>query len=317
MARALLLRLVAAACCIATAGATTAGAATAGSTDALPDLAASPYRLQMPGDFHGDEPVARDGQRWLALRVDAEGRARLQPTRLQVMPITDPVLDGPDQTSGRRVQAEGAESLAFLRGPTLRSGPVDTAHVQSLGLPGLPDARIEFAGQDYRLQTECAPFVPAPDAFPEMRLSPHCRVLLYRDQAHAVLMEVPATRIRSDDGTEHTSFGNDASPSLLFAGDLDHDGQLDLLLDVTDHYNLQLPTLFLSGAASPAAPTPGTPTPDMPTPEMPTPGRTPQEPSPAAGSPSSPSATGSEPPAPTAADALPLRAVAAYRSVGC
>jgi hypothetical protein len=36
---------------------------------------------------------------------------------------------------------------------------------------------------------------------------------------------------------------------ILWAGDLDRDGRLDLLLDVHDHYNVSEPTLFLSSKA--------------------------------------------------------------------
>lgn len=304
---------------IAAAGMTATGMAatgmTATGTQAAPaGRTAGAYRLQMPGDFHGNEPVARDGQRWLALRVDAEGRARLEQTRLQVSAVEDPILDGPGQATGRRVQADGAESLAFLRGPALRGGPVDTAQVESLGLGGLPDARIVLAGHTYRLQTECAPFAPAPDGFPQMRLSPHCRVLLYRGDARAVLMEAPATRIRTDDGTEYTSFGNDATPALLFAGDLDRDGQLDLLFDVSDHSNLQRPTLFLS---SPVLSSPVLSSPALSSPVLT--GRALSRPGLSAPAPSGPST----PPPPTLQDdddpgrALPLRAVANYDALGC
>ncbi|MET0807665.1 MAG: hypothetical protein ABWX93_02785, partial [Pseudoxanthomonas sp.] len=45
------------------------------------------------------------------------------------------------------------------------------------------------------------------------------------------------------------SLGDDASPTLLFAGDLDRDGKLDLIFDGTDHYNVSRPTLFLSSPA--------------------------------------------------------------------
>ena len=48
------------------------------------------------------------------------------------------------------------------------------------------------------------------------------------------------------------SLGDDASPTLLFAGDLDRDGKLDLIFDTTDHYNVRRPTLFLSSQAAPA-----------------------------------------------------------------
>ena len=276
---------------IATLGMAVTGMTATGTQAAPAGRTASAYRLQMPGDFHGNEPVARDGQRWLALRVDAEGRARLEQTRLQVSAVEDPILDGPGQATGRRVQADGAESLAFLRGPALRGGPVDTAQVESLGLGGLPDARIVFAGHTYRLQTECAPLASGQDEVPRMRLSLHCRVLLYRGHARAVLMEAPATRIRTGDGTEHTSFGDDGTPALLFAGDLDRDGQLDLLFDVSDHYNLQRPTLFLSSAGLSSPGSSGT---DRSTPPAPTPGH-----------------------ADDTARALPLRAVARYDAIGC
>ena len=45
--------------------------------------------------------------------------------------------------------------------------------------------------------------------------------------------------------------GDDAMPALLFAGDLDRDGELDLLFDTTDHYNVSRPALFLSSQAGP------------------------------------------------------------------
>jgi hypothetical protein len=52
---------------------------------------------------------------------------------------------------------------------------------------------------------------------------------------------------RRDDGS--LMLGDDASPALLFAGDLDRDGHLDLILDATDHYNVGRPTLYLSSPA--------------------------------------------------------------------
>ena len=38
----------------------------------------------------------------------------------------------------------------------------------------------------------------------------------------------------------------DGLPTLLWAGDLDRDGKLDLLMDLTNHYNASEYTLFLS-----------------------------------------------------------------------
>ena len=56
----------------------------------------------------------------------------------------------------------------------------------------------------------------------------------------------------ADDGTMR--LGDDAMPRLLFAGDLDRDGRLDLIFDITDHYNVSRPTLFLSSGAADGKP---------------------------------------------------------------
>ena len=53
-----------------------------------------------------------------------------------------------------------------------------------------------------------------------------------------VLAELPVNRL------------HDSGAGLLWAGDLDRDGRLDLLLDLSEHYNMSLPTLFLSSAAA-------------------------------------------------------------------
>ena len=220
---------------------------------------ASPYGLQMPGDFHGDEPVARNGQTWLAMRRAGHGQVELEAVRLRVSAIEDPLGDAPGEKTGRRVEAAGGgtavdgtaddETVAFLRGPGLHAGPVVSARVETSGLSGLPDARILLAGTEYRLQTECTPFAQmGGDA--RTTSSPQCSVLLRQGDTRTPLMTAPATRMRQEDGTEVTSLGDDASPHLFFAGDLDRDGKLDLIFDTTDHYNVSQPTLFLSSAVA-------------------------------------------------------------------
>ena len=46
---------------------------------------------------------------------------------------------------------------------------------------------------------------------------------------------------------------DDGHPALLWAGDLDGDGRLDLVLDESDHYNVTETTLYLSSTAAPGA----------------------------------------------------------------
>ena len=273
---------------------------------------ASPHGLQMPGDFHHDEPVARSGQTWLAMRRAGHGQVELEAVRLRVSAIEDPLGDAPGEKTGRRVEAAGGkttdrEIVAFLRGPGLHDGAVPSAIVETFKLPGLPDADILQAETRYQLRTECAPFVPTGDGS-GMSHSPECRILLRQGNASTALMATSATRMRQEDGTEVTSLGDDASPHLFFAGDLDRDGKLDLIFDTTDHYNVSRPTLFLSGAVASGAglsdaelseagllPT------DPAGPDLPSSGQT------------RPADGGTSPPK----TAPLLRAVAIYRTTGC
>ena len=212
-----------------------------------PLILAAAIALQPPGQFHGDEPVARDGETWLALRASADS-ASLTSTRLRVQATEDPLLDEPGQTSGRRVSsalepdpdAEGAQVVAYLRGSGLVAGAVRPARILERSQDGAPPSyRIDLAGQDHRIRTQCRPKRGS------QAYSRDCTVVLIASGgAEQVLMRVDGRR----EG-DVTLLGDDASPGLLFAGDLDRDGRLDLIFDVSNHYNVSRPTLFLSSQA--------------------------------------------------------------------
>lgn len=195
--------------------------------------AAPKPELNLPGEnFHGDEVSARDGQTWLALVVDA-GKARLQSTRLKVEAVNDPVLDADDEKTGRSVTAPGVEALVFLRGmAALAPGDVPLGEPSEADLSTAAPFESNLAGKRFRLIAECT------------AASSRCSLSLVDGERRQVLLEREA--LAGEDGG--LGFG-EAVPRLLFAGDLDRDGRVDLLLDTTDHYNLSRPTLFLSGAA--------------------------------------------------------------------
>lgn len=209
-------------------------------------LVAGGFAIQPPGQFHGDEPVARDGERWLALRVDGDAAA-LVATTLEVRAVRDELLDESDQRSGLEVSSQDDDKvIAYLRGSGLKAGVIESATVGSMNpdVAGLP-YEITFRAQRYRLASECD---KAPrDAKAEQRQF-DCRIVLHADGRTQTLSELTgyyeyqaATMSLSDEG----------GAVLLFAGDLDQDGKLDLVFDTTDHYNVSRPTLFLSSQAGP------------------------------------------------------------------
>ena len=204
-------------------------------------LATAPA-LQMPGQFHGGETVARDGERWLAL-FDAAAGARLRAVRVRVTPTRDAVLDADDgPVTGRIVDtASGPDgaAVAYVRGPGLRERAVARATVvEGPVVNGLGTSRLHLGDRDYTLATRCVPAAAIGDRY-------RCTIELTQGDRRQTLATMSGMRGEDD----RILLGDEAAPGLLFAGDLDGDGALDLLFDVTDHYNLSAPTLFLSGAA--------------------------------------------------------------------
>ncbi len=199
-------------------------------------LAAPPAaQLMLTGEtFHGDEVPGRDGEVWLAL-VDDNGKAKLQSTTLKIEAVNDPVGDAPDEKTGRSVAAPGIEPIVLLRGiASLRTGEVAVAVADTQPMSMATPLPIAFGGRTLHLAVRCS---DDDDALA-------CNVVLSDGATEQVLFDTVA--VRSESGAVELA---DAVPSVLFAGDLDRDGRLDLLIDTTDHSNLSRPTLFLSGAA--------------------------------------------------------------------
>lgn len=207
----------------------------------IPLLLATAFGLQPPGMFHGDEPVARTGERWLALEATGDG-LRLTPTRVRLDRVVDEMVDEPGEATGLQVVAvDVPDAVVLLRGPALRAGPVEAGRV-------IPDdhlaqdasAAFHFRGVLYHLQPRCPAVLPAADE------SQTCHMLLTRGDTAQALYEVKRWR----DGGGQVIFGDQPHPQLMHIGDFDHDGKPDLIIDTADHYNTSQPTLFLSSPAA-------------------------------------------------------------------
>lgn len=198
--------------------------------------------LLLPGQYHGDEISAQDGETWFALIVDEHGGTRLERRRVGVEAVHDPVLDDDTAATGKQVGAGEDDAVFFLRDlPGLATGSVATAyagHGDPLSLAGLDRDFVLFERKAGHLHFDCDGATASRD----------CALVLDHDGRSQVLGRWQG---HASAGESQLMLGSDAWPHLRWAGDVDRDGRLDLLIDVTDHYNVSAPTLFLSTQAKP------------------------------------------------------------------
>lgn len=208
-------------------------------------LAAAGFGLHPTGVLHGDEALAREGERWLAVESTPAGD-RLVPTRVRLDTVVDEIVDGPGEATGRDVVALASPGASMLlRGPGLRPGPIERGEVlpSEAAADGLSTA-FRFRGVVYKLHAVCPDALPAPGA------SQACSMTLTGGGHAQALYGV--VRWRSEGG--ETGYGDAGYPRLLHVADFDRDGRVDLILDTSDHYNASQPTLFLSSPATGDAP---------------------------------------------------------------
>jgi len=194
----------------------------------------------LPGQYHGDEVSAVSGQDWLALIRPAAGPDVLEPVALQVDTVLDEILDEDGAPSGKRVTvADGRDPVLFLLKdvPGVRPRPIRTIATDVALQPDQPVSLALDATAPYTVGLECA----APESSTGYEQAP-CMLVVRSPAGSQVLRTYDAYY---QDGS-FGGLGNDASARIVWAGDLNGDARLDLVVDLTDHYNVSLPTLFIS-----------------------------------------------------------------------
>lgn len=179
--------------------------------------------LTLVGSYHkGDVPFG-NGTDFVGLCVNSG----LEDLRVSVTAEFDPMLDQPGEETGRRVSAPcstGAEPVALFRGyDKLTAGPITEA--SRAGAPFPEPETIELGGTTYRVTSH--PF-----------------------GTNGYRLVLTGT----DPAVEMVKFGDtdDGSWQVLWAGDLDRDGRLDLLVAATRKYSVGQEWLFLSSMATDA-----------------------------------------------------------------
>ncbi|GAB3539030.1 hypothetical protein GCM10027443_35080 [Pontibacter brevis] len=196
----------------------------------------TPLKLLMEGTYHKNE-VWRGAERkeWLGLYYET-GKYLLRPTTVQVNTVEDPVGDNEGMLSGREVVAADSDAVLLLTGlHRYQKEQIDTAVFSRTTLPANKALTYTFKGKDYLIKS----FGDSTQAT--------SGEYSYRHYGWKVAGTKNGKRIEQL-LAEDEAF-DDSIYVLLWAGDLDNDGIPDLLLDLSNHYNVARYTLFLSSKA--------------------------------------------------------------------
>lgn len=183
------------------------------------------FALLNPGQHHGSEVPDGAAGAWMALLVE-NGVPVLKRVTVRLEPVADEVLDHEGEKTGVNVIVEGMApgDVTLIRGPGLTEGEVKIPDQVPRAL--FPGDRQWLVLGDQQLE------LFAVGATTEAG-----------DLSSFGLYAPPSTLLeRQTMQLEHGS----GVPSVLFAGDLDRDGKLDLLVSTSTHYNVGETTLFLS-----------------------------------------------------------------------
>lgn len=191
------------------------------------------------GDYHGEEVKARTGEHWLGLYVTNKGTS-LSDSILKVTPVVDDMVDygKPNARTGKRVSVSRRPApLLLVKGVgALRPGNVSTVFAGNLPLGDATSVDLMLGAKSYNLYVKTA------------TTSYSSAVGINYDDARLILREGEKTeQVLYDLGGKGGA--TEAYWALLWAGDMDGDGKLDLYVQVSHHYNITQRKLFLSSQA--------------------------------------------------------------------
>jgi hypothetical protein len=184
-------------------------------------------------EFHGDEVPLNVGAGWMALTCH-DNECALSPAQVCARRVHDVIVDEDEKVdTGVAISSSVADPVFLVRNVKLKTGKVAVAFRGEfqLGLSSFAKP-LRLGREEYVLLPE-SPRRGDDEDFPR-----GYTLTLHKGNKHQVIFSLPEG-------------GSDSRAELLWAGDIDGDGKLDLLINASDHYNVEHWRLWLSSYAKP------------------------------------------------------------------
>lgn len=196
-------------------------------------------QLTGTGNFHEDEASASMTQKdWMGLFLSKDQQWYIRSTKLHLSRVHDPVSDDDEsQRSGWYISTSDKDSCLLLAAGTTiwKEGEVPVVPIQGLTLYPGDSAVFEFLGIQYKMEATGRKLTGESGVVTVEDFRLFLYAVINGQEQKALLVAQPNL--------------NETMIQVMFAGDMDGDGRLDLLLDTYSHGNGTQPTLYLSNTA--------------------------------------------------------------------
>ena len=189
-------------------------------------------RIIFPGQFHDDE-INNElvNEKWFGL-IEHEGGYYLSKTKIHISKIFDPVLDEDTlKPSGDLITIEEDNCILLINGlNTLKEKQIDGMRPQKYFLMPGEEMEFDFKNLHYKISAIGYPVDPISGWL-------NGNYQLFIEEINQLKIK----QLISEDTLQSESPYN-----IIWMGDLDNDNEIDLLINLSNHYNHNLPVLFLS-----------------------------------------------------------------------
>jgi len=194
-------------------------------------------KILLTGNYHGEDVDISSEETWLAL-VHKDNGFYLEETRLQIDAVHDAMVDRPGEKSGKAINITQHNSsiLILAKSLGLKAGKIQGQTFPGHYFKNDEPQHIQFNGKPYHLRMHIPPVLDR-ESKSDLEFSSNEKKQTLRSYY---------TRAQND--TLYV-FGDESAVGIIWAGDLDRDGKPDLIMSLSDHYNVMETALLLSSKA--------------------------------------------------------------------